>query len=199
MITIVLGPVRSGKSARASELANASGKRVILAVTAALDPSDAEMMARVERHRRDRPSEWTVVETARQTALPAVIREAPADTCVLVDALGTWIAALLLGCEGLDGEGGDSAAAVARATELVDAQGTDLADALASARGDVIIVAEETGWGLVPPSALGRVFRDGLGRLTQRLASRADRVELVVAGYAVDLRRIGTPVSGSVE
>jgi adenosyl cobinamide kinase/adenosyl cobinamide phosphate guanylyltransferase len=43
------------------------------------------------------------------------------------------------------------------------------------------------------------VFRDGLGRLTQRLASRADRVELVVAGYAVDLRRIGTPVSGSVE
>jgi len=197
MITIVLGPVRSGKSARAAALASASGKRVILAVTAALDPNDAEMTARVERHRRDRPSSWTVIETARESPLAAVVRDAPADACVLVDALGTWIAALLLDCKGLDGTAdGRSADAAAKAAAVLDAQGVDLAAALASARADVVVVAEETGWGLVPPSPLGRVFRDALGRLTQLLASRADRVELVVAGYAVDLRRIGTPVSG---
>lgn len=197
MITIVLGPVRSGKSARAAALAGASGKRVILAVTAALDPSDAEMMARVERHRRDRPSSWTVIETARESPLAAVVRDAPADACVLVDALGTWIAALLLDCEGLDGAAdGRSADAAAKAADVLDAQCADLAAAVASARADVVVVAEETGWGLVPPSPLGRVFRDALGRLTQLLASRADRVELVVAGYAVDLRSIGTPVSG---
>ena len=70
----------------------------------------------------------------------------------------------------------------------------ELAAALTSAQADVIVVAEETGWGLVPPSVLGRVFRDTLGRLTQRLAASADRVELVVAGFAVDLRGIGMPI-----
>jgi adenosylcobinamide kinase/adenosylcobinamide-phosphate guanylyltransferase len=58
----------------------------------------------------------------------------------------------------------------------------------------VVLVGEETGWGVVPPSVLGRAFRDALGRLVRRLAARADRVELIVAGYAVDLRALGTPV-----
>ncbi|MBV8750000.1 MAG: bifunctional adenosylcobinamide kinase/adenosylcobinamide-phosphate guanylyltransferase, partial [Candidatus Eremiobacteraeota bacterium] len=74
------------------------------------------------------------------------------------------------------------------------ARGTALADALARTRADAIVVAEETGWGVVPATPLGRVFRDALGRLNQRIAAHADRVELVVAGYAVDLRAIGRPV-----
>jgi adenosylcobinamide kinase / adenosylcobinamide-phosphate guanylyltransferase len=196
MVTIVLGPVRSGKSARAAALAQATGKRVIVAATAALDPTDAEMRARIERHRRDRPPEWTVVETAHGTPLATLLRTAPADACVLVDALGTWLAALLLTCEGLEDAGpAEAGAAAARAADLVDARSRDLADALSAAEADVILVAEETGWGIVPVSALGRLFRDALGRLTQRLAAGADRVELVVAGYAVDLRRIGTRVT----
>lgn len=186
MVTIVLGPVRSGKSARAAELARASGKRVVFAATAAVDPHDAEMCARVERHRRDRPREWTVVETAHGPALPAVVREARAGDCVLIDALGTWLAALLLAY----GEG-DGAA------DALDRDGVDLIAAIAASPADVVVVAEEAGWGVVPATPLGRLFRDALGRLVRRLTGDADRVELVVAGYAVDLRRVGTRVDAA--
>jgi len=190
MLTLVLGPVRAGKSARAATLAHATGKRVVVAATAAIDPSDPEMLARVERHRRDRPASWTLVETAHRDSpsLVALVHHCGDDTCVLIDALGTWLAALLLEMNDLPER--DPVAALA----ALDAQGDALASALAITRAHAIVVAEETGWGVVPATPLGRIFRDALGRLTRALAQRADRVELVVAGYAVDVRAIGTPV-----
>jgi adenosyl cobinamide kinase/adenosyl cobinamide phosphate guanylyltransferase len=190
MTTLILGPVRSGKSARAQALAQAGGKHVFFAATAADDPGDAEMRERIARHRRERPAGWTTVETAGPGATPleTVLREAPSDACVLVDALGTWLAAELLAWP-------DFSAADALAAEAaLDARGEALALALAAMRADAILVGEETGWGVVPPTPLGRVFRDVLGRLNQRIAAQADRVELVVAGFAVDLAAIGRPV-----
>ena len=191
MLTIVLGPVPAGKSARAAALAHATGKRVVLAATAAVDPTDAEMRERVERHRRDRPASWTLVETANpgSPSLVALLHHAGDDTCVLIDALGTWLAAQLR--ESHDLAERDPVAVL----DALDAQGIALAHALAITPAHAIVVAEETGWGVVPPTPLGRIFRDALGRLTQTIAQRADRVELVVAGYAVDLRAIGTPVN----
>ena len=190
MLTLILGPVRSGKSARAAALAQATRKRVVLAATAAVDPADAEMRERVERHRRDRPASWAVVETALPTSpsLVALLHHATDGMCVIVDSLGTWLAAQLLTLEDLAQR--DPVAA----SDALDAQGTALANALAITVAHAIVVAEETGWGVVPPTPVGRIFRDSLGRLNQTLARRADRVELVVAGYAVDLRGAGTPV-----
>jgi adenosylcobinamide kinase/adenosylcobinamide-phosphate guanylyltransferase len=46
----------------------------------------------------------------------------------------------------------------------------------------VILVANEVGFGIVPDNALGRRFRDLQGLLNQRIAARADRVVLMVAG-----------------
>ena len=186
MLTLVLGPVRSGKSVRAAQLATASRKQVIAALTLVNDPTDDEMRARIERHRLDRPASWTVVETGEHTPLERVLRDAPAGACVLVDALGTWLASLQL-------ELGDLPAQ--RAIEALEARGDELLEALASTAADVVLVAEEAGWGVVPASTMGRVFRDALGRLSARIAARADRVELVVAGYAVDLRKLGTPIA----
>jgi adenosylcobinamide kinase/adenosylcobinamide-phosphate guanylyltransferase len=185
MTTLILGPVRSGKSARAQALAEASGKRVIYAATAAYDPEDAEMRERIERHRRDRPAGWTTVETAGTASLATVLRDAPADACVLVDALGTWISAQLMAWPRFE------AADVPEASAALDAQGLALTETIAAMRADAIVVSEETGWGVVPATPLGRVFRDVLGRLAQRIAARADRVELVVAGYALDVRALG--------
>jgi adenosylcobinamide kinase/adenosylcobinamide-phosphate guanylyltransferase len=190
MTTVVLGPVRSGKSARAVALARATGKPVIVAATAAIDESDPEMLDRVALHRRARPAEWTVVETGNIDAPPlaAVLRDAPAGTCVIVDALGTWISTQLMRwgawCE----------AEPVSARERLEEQAHELAAALAASRADAIVVAEETGWGLVPSTPLGRLFRDALGRAVQIVAADAARVELVVAGYAVDLRRLGQRV-----
>jgi adenosylcobinamide kinase / adenosylcobinamide-phosphate guanylyltransferase len=188
--TLILGPVRSGKSARAQLLAQAGGKRVIFAATAANDPDDTEMRERIARHRKERPATWTTVETAgpNGTSLETVLRDAPADACVVVDALGTWLSDQLLAWP--DSTDGDAVAAEA----ALDARGVALAEALAACAAEVILVAEETGWGVVPATPLGRVFRDVLGRLSRRIAARADRVELVVAGFAVDLAAIGRPV-----
>ena len=79
-------------------LARATGEPVIVAATAAVDPDDVEMRERIHRHRRDRPTDWTVVETAgsQGPSLATLLRDASAGTYVLVDALGTWIAAQLL-------------------------------------------------------------------------------------------------------
>ncbi len=138
---------------------------------------------------RGRPSgRWSRPRGPTGPALPALLRAAPPDACVLVDALGTWLGALVQRL-------GPAAERDAVATlAALDAAGEELEAALAATRADVVLVGEETGWGVVPASPLGRVFRDALGRLVARLAARADRVELVVAGYAVDLRALGTRV-----
>ncbi len=53
-----------------------------------------------------------------------------------------------------------------------------------------VLVTNEVGFGLVPPTPLGRAFRDILGRLNQTVATRADGVFLVVAGLGVELKRL---------
>jgi adenosylcobinamide kinase/adenosylcobinamide-phosphate guanylyltransferase len=58
----------------------------------------------------------------------------------------------------------------------------------------VILVSEETGWGVVPAYPLGRLFRDRLGTLTRQVGTVAGAVYLVVAGYAVDVKALGKEV-----
>ncbi len=189
MLILVLGPVRSGKSARAAALAHATRRHVIVAATAAEDADDREWSERIARHRRDRPAAWDLIETAAPEgpSLAALLRGAPADVCIIVDALGTWLAHELLALS--DAAEEDSEAVLgSRCAELIAA----LRDCAATA----IVVAEETGWGVVPVTPLGRRFRDTLGRLAQNIGAIADRVELVVAGYAIDVRAIGTPIRG---
>ena len=53
---------------------------------------------------------------------------------------------------------------------------------------------EETGWGVVPPTAIGGLFRDRLGGLAQRLDLQATRSWLVLQGRAVDLHTFSVPV-----
>jgi adenosylcobinamide kinase/adenosylcobinamide-phosphate guanylyltransferase len=192
MIVLITGPVRSGKSTRAVRVARDLGLPVTHVVTARIDPRDREMADRIARHRRERGAEPTIeLWGSTQPDLAAVVAAAPDHTSLLVDSLGTWLAGHLLDIEQL----AECDAPAAR--ERLDAVGQALLAGLATARAHVVLVAEETGWGLVPPSAQGRIFRDALGRLTQRIGRVAARVELVVAGYALDVRAIGVPVLGS--
>ncbi len=191
MIVIVTGPVRSGKSARAAHLAAALGRPVTYVATARVDPTDAEMTERVARHRADRGA-LQLIELWQPGVpdLPTLIASAAPDTTLLIDSLGTWVAGHLLELEALAGRD----AGAARAQLEARTEGL-VAPAVATA-ANLVLVSEETGWGLVPPSALGRIFRDHLGRLVQRVALHADRVELVIAGFALDLRALGVPILG---
>jgi adenosylcobinamide kinase/adenosylcobinamide-phosphate guanylyltransferase len=190
MIVLITGPVRSGKSTRAVFVARELGLPVTHVVTARVDPSDREMAARIAHHRRERGNEPTIeLWQPGGPDLGAIVAAAPARTTLLVDSLGTWLAGHLLDSEALVET--DTPAAQARLEALCD----PLGEQLRTARAHVVVVAEETGWGLVPATPQGRIFRDQLGRVVQLVGRIAARVELVVAGYALDLRRWGVSVS----
>ncbi len=189
-LVLVTGPVRSGKSAFGARLARSSGCEVTYVATAAGEPEDAEWRARLTRHVRDRPSSWRTVETAGMTldAQLALFTEASPSTCLLVDALGTWLAARI--ATRIDLLEIDYSVLESQ----LDEEAAAFAEAMLGSPAYVVAVCEQIGWDVVPVAASARLFRDVMGRMVQRLAKRAERVYLVVAGHALDLRQSGEPI-----
>jgi adenosylcobinamide kinase / adenosylcobinamide-phosphate guanylyltransferase len=187
-VTLVTGPVRSGKSRYVIEIAQASGRRVSYVATAMRDGSDDEWNSRLTRHVHDRPASWDSIESASlgHEALIALFRDGSPEQCIVVDALGTWLAARI--AIHIDVLERDFAA-----FELqMDEEAAELAQAMLESRAQVVVVAEEVGWDIVPVAASARLFRDVLGRMKQRLAAGADAVFLVVCSFALDLRALGS-------
>ena len=168
-LTLVLGGARSGKSCYAETIVAAHPPPWIYVATA--EPLDDEMKGRIAAHRARRGAAWRVVEAPRDIA--SAIACAPAGAAVLVDCLTLWLSNLVL------------------ADADIDAESDRLDDALAQASGPVVLVSNEVGSGIVPNNALARRFRDAQGRLNQRIAVRADRVVLMVAGLPLVVK--GTP------
>jgi len=174
-VILVTGPTRSGKSEWAENLAMQSGKAVIYVATAEVDSTDKEWLLRIEQHRCRRPRDWMTLEVPHQ--LVRTITTAPPTGCLVIDSLGTWVANLL--------EQDDT-----------NWEGTvqNLLLSLQQVAGDVILVAEETGWGIVPAYSSGRTFRDRLGTLVRRLGAIADPVYLVTGGHVLNLSALGSPL-----
>jgi len=189
-VIFVTGPARSGKSAFGVRLARESGLNVTYVATAAHDPDDAEWRARLARHLRDRPSSWRTVETAALSheAQLALFSEAGSRQCLLVDALGTYMSASIRArIELLEID-------YAVLEAQLDRNAAELSAAMLGSPAYVIAVSEQIGWDVPPADAPARLYRDCLGRMTQRLAQSADGAFLVVAGYAIDLRAAGRPI-----
>jgi adenosyl cobinamide kinase/adenosyl cobinamide phosphate guanylyltransferase len=159
MITLVLGGARSGKSAVAERLAAALPRPVTYVATGT--PTDDDMAARIAAHRLRRPPEWSTVEVGAD--LPEAV--ARLQGSLLIDALGTWVAA----------------------TDGFTADGPALAHALAHRPGDAVVVSDEVGLGVHPSTDAGRRFRDRLGEVNRAVADVADEVLLVVAGRVLRL------------
>ena len=178
-LTFILGGARSGKSAHAQSLAGLRGENVLYVATAA--PGDADMLARIEAHRRSRPAGWRTLEAPLNTAaaIDQCLTAQPAQV-VLLDCLTLLASNVLLQLP--------ESAAEAQAAAAVLAE----VDALLACRqrhaADWIIVSNEVGMGLVPPYPLGRLFRDALGRANQRLVSASDTTLLMVAGVPLVLK-----------
>ncbi|RKT77767.1 adenosylcobinamide kinase /adenosylcobinamide-phosphate guanylyltransferase [Terracoccus luteus] len=172
-VTLVTGPVRSGKSRHAEQLLADQAVVTYLATGRRADDGDPEWAERVHSHRRRRPEAWGVVETVD---VEPVLRSA--DAPVLLDCLGTWLTGVVdeAGWDDLD-------AARAALRERV----AGLLGALRAAPVHVVVVTNEVGWSLVPTTASGRLFQDELGRLNAAVSGLANRVHLVVAGRVLDL------------
>jgi adenosylcobinamide kinase/adenosylcobinamide-phosphate guanylyltransferase len=167
---LVLGGARSGKSRHAVELAGGlPGRVAFLATARALD---RDMRARIARHRAERPARWTTLEEPLDV-VAACRRAAAAHDLLVLDCATVWVANLM--------ERGDDDAAVLAAAD-------DLAKIARERLLSMLIVSNEVGAGVHPPTELGRRFRDLLGSVNQRLAAAADRVTLMVAGLPLSVK-----------
>lgn len=173
MRVLVTGGVRSGKSRHAESLL--SGPVTYLAPGPAYD--DADWAVRVAAHRARRPADWTTIESHD---LVGVLTHTEGD--LLVDCLGTWLTAVL-------DERGLWDAPAQSVTLVVSGLADEAADAIgARDRGErTVLVTNEVGLGVVPEQRSGRLFRDLLGLVNQRLAAACEEVHLVVAGRVLVL------------
>jgi adenosylcobinamide kinase / adenosylcobinamide-phosphate guanylyltransferase len=169
---LVTGAARCGKSEWAEQLAIDTGKIVTYVATATIDPSDVEWQARIRRHQQRRPSTWQTV--AAEVDLSEIISQVGESECLLVDSLGTWVANFL------DKSDDDW---IGLTNELLAG--------LRSSLATVILVAEETGWGVVPAYPSGRLFRDRLGMLSRQIGTIANPVYLVTGGHVLNLSKLG--------
>lgn len=174
----MLGGARSGKSAFAEQLVASEAVRYI--ATAIPDPEDADFAERIAAHRVRRPANWTVVEGDPVAAL------AQAVPATLVDDLGTWLTARIDARQAWESPRGTIAPEV-----------DSLVAAVAEYPERLIIVSPEVGLGVIPATHSGRLFRDELGALNQRLAQLCDEVYLVVAGQAMRVKPDRAFVSGA--
>ncbi len=165
-LSLVIGGARSGKSAFAERLITATARPRRYIATA--EAWDDEMRDRIARHRTDRGPAWTTVEAPLNLA--TALGHAAPNEAVLIDCATLWLTNHLL------------------ANHDLDHQTAALLTALHTCAAPVIMVTNETGWGIVPDNALARKFRDAQGRLNQALAAQAQLVVTVIAGLPLTLK-----------
>jgi adenosylcobinamide kinase/adenosylcobinamide-phosphate guanylyltransferase len=170
-LTLITGPVRSGKTRLALDLALSFPEpRIYLATAQALD---AEMAERIDRHQTERGMAFqTLEEPLNISARLKEIKDQ--SSVVIVDCLTLWVSNLL-GAMAEDGQGRQE-----RLEELIAV--------LNPPETPVILIGNEVGWGIVPENALARNFRDLSGRLLQEIAKIAEQVILMVAGIPVVIK-----------
>lgn len=173
MKTLILGGARSGKSHYAEQLAIASGLEVVYIATAQV--YDAEFAERVTHHRQRRPAAWQLIEepffladTLRQQAAPGRM--------LLVDCLTLYLAQWLCpDCQSPQHSSWQQERAA-------------LLGCLPHLPGQLILVSNEVGLGIVPMGELSRHYQDEAGRLNQALAQACDSALFMVAGLPLTLK-----------
>ncbi|MBO4301229.1 MAG: bifunctional adenosylcobinamide kinase/adenosylcobinamide-phosphate guanylyltransferase [Desulfovibrio sp.] len=169
-----VGGVRSGKSALALRWGEACATRCLYVATACAD--DAEMTARIARHKAQRGEKWECVEAPFDPVGGIQHRFSNGNGnpgVILLDCVSLWIANLL-------GQEMKEKAILERVTSL---------KALISAcKTPFGVVSLEAGLGMVPISSIGRLYQDVLGLANQMLAQSCDTVIHVSCGLPVPLK-----------
>ena len=171
-VSLVLGGARSGKSMHAENLVSgiifgASPRPAVYIATG--EPGDVEMATRILAHRARRGANWTTIEEPLKLA-ETLVKANENGHPILVDCLTLWLSNLMHA--GID----------------IDEATDEVVMALARLDQPVVLVSNELGLGVVPETALGRSFRDAMGRLNIRMAERADRVIFMAAGLPLVMK-----------
>lgn len=176
-LVLVLGGAASGKSEFAERYAVSLGGTVCYVATA--EPGDQEMRSRIERHKARRPPEWGTREVACNLA--SQLRTDSMSDIILVESLGM----LLTNHMAATPEGG---LGTLELRTMLQEEMEGLIELSKSWGAVLIVVSEEVGLSLVPPTPSGRCFTEQLGWWNQQTAVLADEAYLVVAGISIRLK-----------
>lgn len=172
-VHLILGGARSGKSAYAEQLATQSKLAITYVATAQV--YDEEFAKRIAHHQARRPADWQLIEAPFNLAsvLETLTKE---NTFFIVDCLTLWLAQCICpDCELPE-------------TVSWENERAALIKALPNLKGDVILVSNEVGMGIVPLGEINRQFQDEQGRLNQAIAAIADKVSFIAAGLPLQLK-----------
>lgn len=182
-LALITGGARSGKSAFAERIASDTSGHVVYIATMRTGGADGESEARIEKHKRRRPSAWHTIEEPYEIARQ--IRALKSDvTICLIDCLSLWLANLLPHIEesNLD-------YALKESEKMIDSKTAELLECIANMPAvNFIVVTNEVGSGIVPVNVVARLYRDLLGTLNQNMAQRAKRAWLCCVGIEIVLK-----------
>ena len=170
----VIGGARSGKSAFAEQLAadffsNITCNNANLCYLATAQACDDEMRARIKLHQNRRSKSWKTIEAPFNLS-EALTTCSDKNQIILIDCLSVWTTNLLI------------------ANVNVEKARNKLMDAIKSSQATIILVASETGLGIVPETPLTRQFRDENGITNQAIAELANEVYFLVAAIAQKIK-----------
>lgn len=170
---LILGGARSGKSRFAEQLATAANLQVIYVATAQV--YDDEFATRIQHHQARRPADWQLVEEPHFLA-STLERLSKSDNLIIIDCLTLWLAQWI--CNDCHPPNSSTWAHEREA----------LISVLQTLSGEIILVSNEVGMGIVPLGKINRDFQDEQGRLNQAVAKIADEVTFVAAGLPMKLK-----------
>ncbi|MCY0888506.1 MAG: bifunctional adenosylcobinamide kinase/adenosylcobinamide-phosphate guanylyltransferase [Alicyclobacillaceae bacterium] len=187
-VCLITGGAKSGKSDYALKLAeshslpptsfkDASGHLRKVTFVATAEPFDEEMTERILRHREER-ADW--FQTVEEPLHVSAWLSADDSRVVVLDCLATLLGNWMHHRWVTD----ESSFSIAMGA---------LCSAVAEHSGQVIIVTNEVGMGLVPADSESRRYRDWLGRLNAAVAAVAEEVVLLVAGVPLVVKSRSGP------
>ena len=168
-VTLILGGTSSGKSLYGETLVEGTALKRLYVATGS--SGDAEMAARIARHKARRGKNWRCIEEPLELGKTLQLASR-ADTAILADCLTLWLSNLMA------------------AMRNITAETDELLTILPKLKGPLVLVSNEVGLGIVPENALAREFRDHQGRLNQKIAKAADRVIFMTAGLPMILKPV---------
>ncbi len=168
-ITLITGGARSGKSQRVLQICEQYEKKVFVATAQAVDD---EMSSRIQKHKKERGADWTTIEAPVDLA-SAIKKVDGENPVVVVDCLTVWVGNLLHHLKNEE----QIENAISRFLRVLD-----------DPTADIVLVTNEVGFGIVPANSEARAYRDILGSLNQRVAKRADSVQLMVCGIPMSIK-----------
>ena len=164
---LITGGIKSGKSDYALEMAKSCKDRKLFVATARA--FDDEMKEKIKKHRLERGDEFETIE--EPVALGKILENENPDL-LIIDCVTLWLSNLFF-------ELGE---------DKKEAELKEFLKQLGQFRGDIIIITNEVGGGIVPENKLSREYQSELGKLNQEIAGLCDEVYLMVSGVAMRIK-----------